>query len=109
MEGWERSVAAVAESGSAVAMKQSNPYLRGGRCKPVCVSGRRGGGRALEYYGTGGRSVVERFTYVRDVAAEDVPVDLQDVLTWWCASRILEILGKSGDAKTAYERGGSLL
>lgn len=109
MAEWERSVTEAAEPGSVVAQMQGNRYLRGGISKPVCVYGKRGGEAVLEYYTVKKRHDVGRFVYVKEALAENVPVELQDVLTWWCASRVLQIFGNVNGAQLAYERGKSLL
>lgn len=109
MKEWRRPVNAVAVAGSDVALRQHSPFTRGGCCKPVCVFGHRDGKPVLEYYTVRGDHTVERFSYVRDVPAEDIPVELQDALAWWCASRLLEITGRAAAAQTAYERGKNLL
>lgn len=109
MQEWERPVCAAYGAGSDMAQRQHNRFIRGGCCKPVCVLGHRGNILVLEYYSVGDSHVVERFLYVKDTPAEDVPVDLQDVLTWWCASRILEISGKQSESQMAWERGKTLL
>ena len=109
MAEWERSVTEAAEPGSVVAQMQGNRYLRGGVCKPVCVYGKRDGEAVLEYYTVKKRHEVDRFVYVKESLAENVPVELQDVLTWWCASRVLQIFGNVNGAQLAYERGKSLL
>lgn len=109
MAEWERSVTEAAEAGSEVARVQGNRYLRGGVCKPVCVYGKCDGRDILEYYSVRKRHDVDRFVYVKECLAENVPVELQDVLTWWCASRVLQIFGNVNGAQLAYERGKSLL
>lgn len=109
MSEWERPVTVAAEAGSETALMQGNRYLRGGLCKPVCVYGKRGGANVLEYYTVKKSHVIDRFVYVKECAAENVPVELQDVLTWWCASRVLQIFGNVNGAQLAYERGKSLL
>lgn len=109
MPEWECAVTEIAEAGSGVARKQRMRFLRGGCSKPVCVLGHRVEGRVMEYYSVKRRHEAERFVYVRSVAAEDVQVDLQDVVAWWCASRILEITGRANEAQMAYERGKSML
>lgn len=108
MAEWKISVCDFVEKDSPVGRMQGNKYLRGGVCKPVCVLGRREGRRVLEYYSVR-KHEVEHFVYVGLVAAEDVPVDFQDVLSWWCASRVLQIAGKANESQMAYERGKSLL
>ncbi len=109
MAGWKRAVVSVAEPGSEIALKQSNRFLRGGPCKPVCVFSHRSEGRVMEYYSVQKKHEIDRFIYVKLIKAEELSLGLQDVLTWWCASRIFEIVGKLEEAKFAYERGGSLL
>lgn len=109
MTEWKRAVVNVAEPGSDIALKQSNRFLRGGINKPICVFAHRPEGRVIEYYSVQRKHEVERFIYVCFTKAEDLPMELQDVVTWWCASRILEIVGKLEESKFAYERGGSLL
>lgn len=109
MTEWERPVTVAYEPDSPVALRQYNRYTRGGCCKPVCVLSHRDGGRVLEYYSVNDRHNIESFRYVPFLPAEDVPADLQDVLTWWCASRVLQIIGKTNEAQAAYERGRSLL
>lgn len=109
MKEWKRPVNQVAAAGSPVAVKQGNLHLRGGICKPVCVWGQVSDARVLHYYSVQKKHDVEKFIYMSQVAAEDVDVDLQDVLTWWCASRVLQIVGKSAEAQLAYQRGKSLL
>lgn len=109
MSEWRCSVRVVYDGGSDVARKQGNRFLRGGVCKPVCVFGHVPGGRVIEYFSVKGLHKVECFLYVRDVAAECVGVDLQDVVVWFCASRILGIVGKVNEAKMAYDTGLSLL
>lgn len=109
MAGWKRAVVSVAEPGSEIALKQSNRFLRGGCCKPVCVFSHRPEGRVMEYYSVQKKHEVDRFIYVKFIKAEELSWGLQDVLTWWCASRVFEIVGKLEEAKFAYERGGSLL
>lgn len=109
MAEWERCVTEAAEPGSELARMQGNRYLRGGVCKPVCVYGKRNGVTVLEYYSVKKRHEVDRFVYVKEAFAEDIPVELQDVLTWWCASRVLQVFGNVNGAQLAYERGKSLL
>lgn len=109
MKEWERPVTDVVEEGSPLGKMQSNKYLRGGICKPICVIGHLSGFRILKYYSVNRNHELDNFTYAKILPAEDVPVDLQDILTWWCASRILQIVGKSDLSKIAYERGLSIL
>ncbi len=109
MKEWKRAVTVFAESGSAVALMQSNVYLRGGVCKPVCVLGHRSGYRVVEYYSVKKSHEVDRFVVVRVCPAEDVRVDLQPALTWFCASKVLQVFGRSDLASAAYERGKHLL
>ena len=109
MSEWQRPVNTVCEPGSDLALRQHNKFTRGGCCKPVCVFGHCEGARVLEYYSVERSHEIERFLYVQDVPAEDIPVDLQDVLTWWCASRIWQIVGRQAEAQMAYERGKNLL
>lgn len=109
MTEWKRPVNVAYNEGSTVALRQYNCFIRGGCCKPVCVFAHRNGTLILEYYSVRMEHKLEHFLYVPVVAAEDLPVDLQDVTTWWCASRILQITGKATGAQQAYERGKSLL
>ena len=109
MKEWKRAVTEFAEPGSDVALKQSNVFLRGGVCKPVCVLGHRSGWRVVEYYSVKRSHDVDWCVVVRVCPAEDVSVALQPALTWFCASKVLQILGRSDLASTAYERGKVLL
>lgn len=109
MSEWKRSVTDFVEAGSPEALKQSNIHLRGGVCKPVCVLAHRNSGRVLEYYSVKKEHKIDRFVVVFTTPAENVQVDLQASITWWCASRVLQIVGKSDAANLAYERGKSLL
>lgn len=109
MPEWESAVTEVSAAGSGAQRRQGIPFLRGGCCKPVCVIGHRPEGRVLEYYSVKKKHEAERFVYVKEVPAEDVQVDLQDVLTWWCAGRILAITGKVNESQMAYESGRRLL
>lgn len=109
MTEWKRPVNVAYDEGSPMALRQYNRFIRGGCCKPVCVLAQRNGRLVLEYFSVKQVHQLDRFLYVPVVAAEDLPVDLQDVATWWCASRILQITGKAAGAQQAYERGKSLL
>lgn len=108
MSDWQRPVTMVCEEGSSVALKQYNRYMRGGIAKPVCVLGHEKNSRALRYYSSGEHDV-DRFVYVADCPAEELPELLQDALTWLCTSRVLKIFGKESEAKSAYEMGINLL
>ncbi|MCM1031547.1 MAG: hypothetical protein NC410_08945 [Oscillibacter sp.] len=109
MSEWERAVTEFAEAGSEIALKQSNVYLRGNVCKPVCVFAHNSLGRVIEYYSVKKKHEIERFVIVRVMPAEDIPLRLQSVVTWWCASRVLQIVGKGNEAGVAYDRGKSML
>lgn len=109
MKEWKRAVTEFADAGSDVALKQGNVFLRGGVCKPVCVFGHRDGHRVVEYYSVKRSHEVERCEVVLVCPAEDVPVGLQPALTWFCASKVLQILGRVDLASAAYERGKVLL
>lgn len=109
MKEWERPVCAAYEAGSDMAQRQHNPFTRGGCCKPVCVLAHRHGSLYLEYYSVRNDHTVEHFLYVKETPAEDLPPGLQDVLTWWCAARLLEISGKQAESQMAWERGKTLL
>lgn len=109
MSEWKRSVTDFAQEGSDVALKQSNPFLRGGVCKPVCVLSHRDVGRGFEYYSVKKKHEIDRLIIVKVTPAEDISFRLQSVVTWWCASRVLQIVGKANVATMAYERGKNML
>lgn len=63
LDGWNRSVTAVAGEGSDVELIQRNRWTRGTRTKPVCVYGHDADGKKrIEYFGTGSR--VEHALYM---------------------------------------------
>lgn len=109
MSGWRRPVTVVYEMGCNMALKQYNRFMRGGVCKPVCVLSHRKSGRVIEYYSVASEHVVERFIYVPVCVAEELPRSLQDVLVWFCASRVLAVSGRAAESQAAYEKGVNLL
>lgn len=108
MKEWQRPVNEPVLAGTEIARRQHNKFLRGGICKPVCVLVNREGRLLLEYYSVKESHEVECFEYVKRRAAEDMPVDIQPVVAWFCASKVLEIIGKANEAKAAYESGINL-
>lgn len=108
MKGWERPVNEVVTAGSDEAKKQYNKFLCGAGCKPVCILVNRGSLLALEYYSVKAPHIVESFEYVSRTVAEEMPVDIQPVVSWFCAAKILAVTGKADGAKYAYEFGVNL-
>lgn len=108
LQEWKRPVIVPVLPGSDIAKRQYNKYLRGGPCKPVCILTHRSGRLALEYFSVEFSHRIERFAYVRRVPAEDLPIDMQLVVAWFCAAKVLSIVGKTNEAKVAYELGVNL-
>lgn len=109
MTEWHRPVTVAYEAGSDMALKQYNRFMRGGVCKPACVLSHHRSRRVIEYFSVASKHTVERFIYVPLCPAEELPASLQDVLVWFCASRVLLVTGRAAEATAAYEMGVSLL
>jgi hypothetical protein len=116
MKGWKRCCYGALEESDSVASIQSNEYVRGNFCRPVCVVSTHGTyGRVLRYYSLpkGIDHVIEEALYVPltvglDVlgSGEDLGLDerLYDPLGWIHAGLVFSIFEKSDIAKTADEK-----
>ena len=113
MVGWKRSCYTLLVEDDVVASVQSNEFVRGNVCRPVCtLSVHPVYGRVLNYYslprGTS-EHVVEEAMYVGlpdllDSAVSSLDVRLVEPLMWLNASVVLSILEKVELSKVAEER-----
>jgi hypothetical protein len=96
MTDWEREVNEAITTYNPLYKLQRNQYVRGGVAKPVAafnwkvITGTPT--RVLEYYSIDTNHTIEKFLYVPETVAEEVQSSLQDALTWFCASDILQII-----------------
>jgi len=119
MADWTRPVTELYSSGSPIALKQSNKWLRAKWNKPVAVLSNRKvtagnppvvtNPAVIEYYSIKSSHAISRFMYIKKEVAENMPEWLQDALCWICASKVLAILNKPTDAKYAIENAVGLL
>ena len=107
MAEWERPASEVISISSPLYLKQKNKFSRGFISKPVVAFSWFGTEeskkRILEYFSVpvGSEHAVEMFQYMPETKAEDLQSNLIDVLTWVCASKVLQITGQldlSGNA-----------
>lgn len=111
MSEWDRPATELYPVGSSIAQRQSNKWLRAKTSKPVAVLSTRAIGDVsgitvspvIEYYSVNSSHAVSRFLYIKTDVAENISEWLQDALTWICASKVLTIFGKTGEAKLALD------
>lgn len=106
---WQRPVTELNLQGSYTAKIQSNKYLRGGLSKPVAVLSHREGKKVIEYYSVNNSHSINRFLYIKEDVAENVPVQLQDALCWICASRVCAAIGETSKVEMAEKNAISLM
>lgn len=109
MEGWQREVEYPISEGSFHYKLQRNKHTRGGVAKPVVVLNHRAtAAKQLEYYSLpdGVAHKVEKLLYVPVQLAEDVAENLQVLVIWVCARKVMEVLSikESEVAETEVQR-----
>ena len=67
----------------------------------------RGNNLGLEIYPFISGNTVERFLYIKNDVAENIPDNLVDALCWICASKVLSVFGR--DSKMSIDYAISLL
>lgn len=109
MDDWERSVTSLAVEGDAIARRQANKHIRGGKSRPVGVLTKNSTGVAIRYYSSDSHALSE-FLYIAKASAEDITDDqMIEAMTWICAGRVLSIMSNADDAKNAYDNAQSLM
>ena len=116
MKGWQRPCFVAVEEDEAVSAIQSNEFVRGNFCHPVCtLSERTGYGRVLNYYSLrrGENHAVEEALYIPMVggidgleAERDLGLDerLYGALEWINAGLVFSVFEKPDMAKVADEK-----
>lgn len=95
MEGWQREVEYPISEGSFHYKLQRNKHTRGGVAKPVVVLNHRATkAKQLEYYSLadGVEHKVEKFLYIPMQLAENIAENLQLLVIWVCARKVMEVL-----------------
>lgn len=112
MTSWLQPVTAFALPGDAVAIKQSNKYIRGGVAKPVAVLYKTDAGYMAHYYSvpTKDDHKVSEFLYIKKASATEIAdSQMVDALCWICAGKTLGVLGEKGLAEMCYENAKGLM
>lgn len=109
MADWSRAVSELQQQGSDIAKMQYNKYTRGGTVKPVAVLSNRENNLVIEYFSVNTSHVIDRFLYIKNDVAENIPELLQDALCWICASRVLAATGETDKVKLAESNAISLM
>lgn len=112
MKGWLQPVLSFALPGDAVAIKQSNKYIRGGIAKPVAVLYKDDTSMYINYYSVASESdhKVTEFYYIKRLTADGITDDqLVDAMCWICAGKTLGVLGEKGLAELCYENAKGLM
>lgn len=112
MKGWLQPVLSFALPGDAVAIKQSNKYIRGGVAKPVAVLYKDDTSMYINYYSVAPASdhEVTEFNYIKRLTAEGITDDqLVDAMCWICAGKTLGVLGEKGLVELCYENAKGLM
>lgn len=112
MKGWLQPVLSFALPGDAVAIKQSNKYIRGGVAKPVAVLYKDDASMYINYYSVASTSdhEVTEFNYIKSLTADVITDDqLVDAMCWVCAGKTLGVLGEKSLAELCYENAKGLM
>lgn len=112
MKGWLQPVLSFALPGDAVAIKQSNKYIRGGVAKPVAVLYKDDSNMYINYYSVASASdhQVTEFNYIKMLTADGITDDqLVDAMCWICAGKTLGVLGGKILAELCYENAKGLM
>lgn len=112
MKGWLQPVLSFALPGDAVAIKQSNKYIRGGVAKPVAVLYKDDSSMYVNYYSVASKDdhQVTEFFYIKRLTAKEITDDLLiDALSWICAGKTLGVLGEKSLADMCYENAKGLM
>ena len=112
MRGWRMSCLVAPEETQGIASVQSNEFVRGNFCRPVCtLSVHPKYGRILKYYSLpkGDDHVIEEALYVGlatslDDAVSSLDARLAEPLQWLNASAVFTVFEKVELAKVAEER-----
>lgn len=97
---WERPVNATVQEGSIRADLQYNPYLRGGKAKPVVLEKK---GELVLIPGSSQDVKGEPLEYAKVKLPEEVAEPLQIPMCWLCASKVFGIIGNTNLSKVAKE------
>lgn len=113
MKGWLQPVLSFALPGDAVAIKQSNKYIRGGVAKPVAVLYKDDTSMLyINYYSVVSASdhEVAEFNYIKRLTADGITDDqLVDAMCWICAGKTLGIIGEKALSDLCYENAKGLM
>ncbi len=121
MEGWKRKVFSAVEETSDTEAVQSNYYIRGNFCRPVCtMSIHPEYGRVLNYYSLpkGVEHKIEEASYVplvEDITelngSDSINIDelLEEPLQWINASVVFDIFEKKEQSKLALENATTII
>lgn len=112
MKGWLQPVLSFALPGDAVAIKQSNKYIRGGVAKPVAVLYKDDTSMYINYYSVASASdhEVTEFNYIKRLTADGITDDqLVDAMCWICAGKTLGIIGEKALSDLCYENAKGLM
>jgi hypothetical protein len=118
MKGWKKGCFDAVDENDASAIVQSNDYVRGNLCRPMCVTSDDSTyGRVLKYYSLpkGKNHVIEEALYIKEVenldgVSNDVEMGLKyrlyEPLQWIHAGIVFAILEKPELAKACDEKAG---
>lgn len=112
MKGWLQPVLSFALPGDAVAIKQSNKYIRGGVAKPVAVLYKDDSSMYVNYYSVASKDdhQVTEFFYIKRLTADGITDDqLVDAMCWICAGKTLGIIGEKALSDLCYENAKGLM
>lgn len=102
MQSWRRAVVTPYLSGSPEAEMMSFKWRTGTADRPAVVLSHRGSNLGLEVYPFISGNTVERFLYIKEDVAENIPDNLVDSLCWVCASKVLSVFGRDGKVAIDY-------
>jgi len=100
MSDWQRDVTELSIKGDELSRRQSNKFLRAGVSRPVGVLAKNDKGMYIEYYSTFEQEhKLVDFSYIARKTAEQIDnIQIIEAMCWLCASKVLTIFGKSGEA-----------
>ena len=108
MADWKREITDPITTSDKRYKLQQNKYTRGGVAKPVAVFSFRtiesAQTRVVEYYSIKTSHNVDWLYYIQETEAENIPDNLMDALTWYCAGLVLQVTERVDLDKVAFEQ-----